>query len=260
MSEDDIGQMLQEVKSLLDSTVALHSDRGVLERQVTEVEAGHDTILQTATSLITQATTSVDILHALPPSTQERARQPTSYADRQVLYSAGEGVSVRLLTAPALLDKELVREQSQRSALVGIRVTRLPPMQTYVVDGSVALVLADSVAGRRSSSLIRVPEVLHTLSRLYESLWNNASPAWGRVVLAGWAGAELAPRILGALRAGTTDEVAAREMKISVRTYRRYVAEIMSLLGASSRFQAGVRAAALGLLPPAAGPRKDNRA
>ncbi|NEE20393.1 response regulator transcription factor, partial [Streptomyces sp. SID7499] len=46
----------------------------------------------------------------------------------------------------------------------------------------------------------------------------------------------------------TTDEVAARELTVSVRTYRRYVAEIMTLLDATSRFQAGVRAAELGLL------------
>ncbi len=49
--------------------------------------------------------------------------------------------------------------------------------------------------------------------------------------------------------------MAARELSVSVRTYRRYVAEMMSLLGADSRFQAGVRAAELGLpplTPPAA--------
>jgi hypothetical protein len=34
---------------------------------------------------------------------------------------------------------------------------------------------------------------------------------------------------------------------MSVRTYRRRVAELMVVLGADSRFQAGVRAKALGL-------------
>ena len=37
-------------------------------------------------------------------------------------------------------------------------------------------------------------------------------------------------------------------MQVSLRTYRRYVAEIMRELGANSRFQAGVRAVELGLL------------
>ncbi|GGW13183.1 hypothetical protein GCM10018980_71520 [Streptomyces capoamus] len=56
--------------------------------------------------------------------------------------------------------------------------------------------------------------------------------------------------VLRRLRDGFTDEVAARELGVPVRTYRRYVAEIMTLLGAESRFQAGVYAAALGMLSP----------
>jgi DNA-binding NarL/FixJ family response regulator len=59
---------------------------------------------------------------------------------------------------------------------------------------------------------------------------------------------DLARRILEQLRAGRTDDVAAREIDVSLRTYRRHVAEIMRALGANSRFQAGARAVELGLL------------
>jgi DNA-binding CsgD family transcriptional regulator len=96
--------------------------------------------------------------------------------------------------------------------------------------------------------------VLHTLHILFESVWSNAVPAGERIVFGDRDRAMLARQILSALRAGVTDEVAARELTVSVRTYRRYVAEIMALLGANSRFQAGVRAAELGLLPPASAP------
>ncbi|MEK8171079.1 hypothetical protein NKH77_20600 [Streptomyces sp. M19] len=54
--------------------------------------------------------------------------------------------------------------------------------------------------------------------------------------------------MLERLRDGVTDEAAARELAISVRTYRRYVTGILELLGAASRFQAGVRATELGIL------------
>jgi len=59
---------------------------------------------------------------------------------------------------------------------------------------------------------------------------------------------ELAPEareILRALGAGLTDEVAARRLGTSLRTYRRRVAELMAVLEAGSRFQAGVRARVL---------------
>ncbi len=47
--------------------------------------------------------------------------------------------------------------------------------------------------------------------------------------------------------AGLTDEVAARRLGTSLRTYRRRVAELMAALKAGSRFQAEVRAGELGL-------------
>ena len=53
--------------------------------------------------------------------------------------------------------------------------------------------------------------------------------------------------LLRMLTTGLTDEAAARRMGMSLRTYRRRVAELMRLLEAESRFQAGVRAGELGL-------------
>jgi DNA-binding NarL/FixJ family response regulator len=49
------------------------------------------------------------------------------------------------------------------------------------------------------------------------------------------------------LGAGLKDETAARELGLSLRTYRRRVADLMAALGADSRFQAGLRARELGL-------------
>lgn len=51
------------------------------------------------------------------------------------------------------------------------------------------------------------------------------------------------------MREGHIDEVAARATNVSLRTYRRHVAEIVHELDANSRFQAGARAVEYGLLP-----------
>jgi DNA-binding NarL/FixJ family response regulator len=53
--------------------------------------------------------------------------------------------------------------------------------------------------------------------------------------------------ILEALGWGLTDESAAKRLGVSLRTYRRRVAELMAELEADSRFQAGLRAGELGL-------------
>jgi DNA-binding NarL/FixJ family response regulator len=47
---------------------------------------------------------------------------------------------------------------------------------------------------------------------------------------------------------GLKDEAAARRLGMSLRTYRRRVAEILTLLDADSRFQAGIRAHEFGLI------------
>lgn len=53
--------------------------------------------------------------------------------------------------------------------------------------------------------------------------------------------------VLRALGSGVTDATAARELGMSLRTYRRRVAELLDTLDTGSRFQAGMRAGELGL-------------
>ncbi|WP_433663820.1 hypothetical protein ACQPW1_17945 [Nocardia sp. CA-128927] len=54
--------------------------------------------------------------------------------------------------------------------------------------------------------------------------------------------------VVNAMNAGLKDEAAARKLSVSLRTYRRYVAEAMASLGVATRFQLGVRSAELGML------------
>jgi hypothetical protein len=241
---DDFERALLGVSELIDSTVAMHRDRYSADRLVTVVDGGYEEILGIAEQLIKGAASSISIVHARGLDGEKRPEQ----AERELLYGVDTAIPVRLLTSPELVDEQFVTEQLDRAKPVAIRVARVPPLQAIMVDGTAALVVAGSGAGRRAS-VIRVPEVLTTLHTLFDSVWRTAVPAHERVVFGDRARAAFARQILGALRAGVTDEVAARELTVSVRTYRRYVAEIMTLLGASSRFQAGVRAAQLGLLP-----------
>jgi DNA-binding NarL/FixJ family response regulator len=52
--------------------------------------------------------------------------------------------------------------------------------------------------------------------------------------------------LLQQLAAGAKDEQIARSLDLSLRTVRRRIADVMSDLGADSRFQAGVEAARRG--------------
>ncbi|MFF4389907.1 LuxR family transcriptional regulator [Streptomyces sp. NPDC001552] len=239
---------LLEVGALIESAMEIHRGRNQQEQQVTAVDGGYGELLDVAEQLIGQAHHSIDIVYARIVNSEELSER-ANVLQRKLIHKAAGSVSVRLLTTPALLDESFVRNQPGRDRAVAVRVARVPPLQALIVDGAQGLVVAESAVGRQAS-VLRVPEVLHNLRTLFEGMWSHAAPAGRRIVLGGRDRALLARQILGSLRVGVTDEVAARELTVSVRTYRRYVAEIMQLLGANSRFQAGVRATELGLLPP----------
>jgi DNA-binding NarL/FixJ family response regulator len=94
------------------------------------------------------------------------------------------------------------------------------------------------------------PALVGAAYSLFEAAWESA---------AGLTTFFAAPRpridaqarqILRALGSGLTDEAAARKLGMSLRTYRRRIAELLVALDAGSRFQAGLRAAELGLTQP----------
>lgn len=134
-----------------------------------------------------------------------------------------------------------------RRAGADIRITPDEVNETIILDRRVAILAGDLTSGRRSYSVVSQPEVVQGVASLFEAAWRaaveldvyDAQLAEPRT---------LAPRVLELLATGCKDEKAARGLGLGVRTYRRWVAELMAALGADSRFQAGVRAHELGLV------------
>ncbi|MFE0424123.1 response regulator transcription factor [Streptomyces sp. NPDC058953] len=151
-----------------------------------------------------------------------------------------------------MLDTGLIQPLVRKLPAIEMRVARVPALQVLIVDGLAAMVTTPAPPGRQTSA-VRAASFTATLGKLFDGLWDQAVDVEDRIDLDEYSQLRAPAEILEGLRAGVTDEVAARELSISVRTYRRYVAEIMKLLGANSRFQAGVRAAELGLLPGSPG-------
>ncbi|MFG2000946.1 hypothetical protein ACGFNU_17545 [Spirillospora sp. NPDC048911] len=158
------------------------------------------------------------------------------------------GVRVRMLCA-----KDAVRapwgsrliDKAQASG-VEVRVAETSLQELVLVDEQAAAVRTGSQGSQ--ALLVRTPAMLRALRGLFSGAWESASPAEHRRIGEddGLDGLQL--RILTLLSAGYKDDAAARQLGLSVRTYRRHVAEIMRDVGAASRFQAGARAAELGLL------------
>ncbi|MFF8380893.1 LuxR C-terminal-related transcriptional regulator [Streptomyces sp. NPDC015661] len=89
--------------------------------------------------------------------------------------------------------------------------------------------------------LIREPHVVAFMVGAYERLWLEALPfetEWDRQTIMDISD-ELKQTIVRLLTEGLTDAAIARRLGLSVRSCRRHVADVMTALGAESRFQAG---------------------
>ncbi|TVL88953.1 LuxR family transcriptional regulator [Streptomyces sp. SAJ15] len=243
-SHDELERSLLEVCALIEQTVDKHRDRRAQPALVYEVPAGSADHAALARELIAGATESVEAVLAGEPG-----RRWATHGTLHELTVAGlVEAATRVLCTRATFDPELLRRLPAWKGRPAVRVSGMPTLEVLIVDERAALVCVDSGSGG-AASLIHAPSVIRGLHTLFERVWRTAMEPTGPVGLNDGARTRLNRRILEQLRAGVTDEVAARELAVSVRTYRRYVAELMSRLGATSRFQAGVLAAEYGLLP-----------
>ncbi|MFI9380380.1 response regulator transcription factor [Kutzneria sp. NPDC052558] len=122
------------------------------------------------------------------------------------------------------------------------RIVPTLPTTMVLVDRSVAMVVAGDHAVVHRSATSVAP-----LCALADQIWGKGSPGVRRHQ----PPAEPTPRhhkVLRLLADGLTDDAIARQVGVSVRTVRNDMAAAMLSLDARSRFQAGVRAAQLGLL------------
>jgi hypothetical protein len=159
------------------------------------------------------------------------------------------GFRTRKLYGPGVLLDPAAARQVDRMQEWGaeVRVTTAPLHETMLVDRRVAIMAGDPDQHPRRYRVVTAPEVVHGVAALLDEAWRAAVDRdVYETSLAGLR--DLAPALLDALASGAKDEAAARALGMSLRTYRRRVAELMAAVGATSRFQAGLRARELGLV------------
>lgn len=164
----------------------------------------------------------------------------------------GNGVRVRAIyhTKDAG-EPELADLLSRRVALgVEVRLAPVIPMNMVIADQQYAMVPIRPDEPREGAILARGPVLVRSYLSLYEHCWHTASP-YGDDVAPERGGDGLSEQQRAALQmlaTGMKDEKIARNLGVSLRTVSRMLSELMQELGASSRFEAGVRAVRLGWL------------
>ena len=128
---------------------------------------------------------------------------------------------------------------------VGEEIRLLPQLPTRMfIIGSTHVILPEPLGFvDEPRSLVRQRGWVEAMTLWFECLWEKASPLTSASQR---GGTDMRTFLLQQLAAGAQDEQIARRLGVSLRTVRRRVADLMSELGAESRFQAGVEASKRG--------------
>src|SRR5262245_16395161 len=157
-----------------------------------------------------------------------------------------QAIFPRRLTAVAAVDKYL-KELSDFG--YEVRVAPSVPIRLVVCDAQRAIVSLEPTTGRTGAIVIDGELFVRSLVRVFTHCWQASSP-YGSVAgdQAPTSLTEQEMAVLGQLATGTQNAKIARDIGVSVRTVSRVANELMHRLGATSRFQAGIRATQLGLV------------
>lgn len=152
-----------------------------------------------------------------------------------------------LYQAREVRDPQVVRALTRfQQAGAYVRVRPTLNQRLVVVDRSWALVAAQVGGIGGDALIVQQPVLVRALVGHFHSLWANAL-SFGETERDTLSYDRISQTI-DMLQRGLTDDAAARELGLSVRTIRRRVAAVLELLGADSRFEAGVKAAKAGWL------------
>ncbi|GAA1114654.1 helix-turn-helix transcriptional regulator [Streptomyces javensis] len=199
-----------------------------------------------ARAIVREAGQHVSIILALPEGTRREVLRSLLPV---LLAQAKPDVRVRILCTRHTYDRRLLHSIGGDGGGPEVRLARLDPIEAVMADGRTALT---NLRAEADSQIFTAQDGLpaQALHTLFNSIWKRSAPILARPDFDDRRRTRLVAEILGMLRVGATDEVAARALSISVRTYRRHVADIMERLDARSRFEAGLLAAELDMLPP----------
>lgn len=167
-------------------------------------------------------------------------------ADAVVKELMAEGRESRVLYPTRAIEEAPAAVRDRAEAGEQVRFLAVVPTRLAILGASLALIPQRLGTDVQQVAVIRQEGMVDALRLWFESQWERALPMPG---LDQATDQDASRRLLlEQLATGAKDEQIARNLGISLRTVRRRVAELMGLLGAESRFQAGTEAVRRGWL------------
>ncbi|PPK66323.1 helix-turn-helix domain-containing protein [Actinokineospora auranticolor] len=213
------------------------------ETDVVEILEGNDVIQHRLAQMQLSAQDEVLIIDAPP------YLHGTPVQNDQELVTLRRGVRYRsLYHGPAL---QLPGHYEQMMACIAAgeqaRTLASAPMKMLIVDRRVALMpVSFAAAETRTRLLVHAAPLVEGLVVCFEALWEQAAPVHGGSQPPREGLSDRDRQVLSLMAAGLKDQAIARALGVAQRTVVRRIAEMMTTLGADTRFQAGMLAARRG--------------
>ncbi|MFC4048301.1 LuxR C-terminal-related transcriptional regulator [Actinomadura syzygii] len=156
------------------------------------------------------------------------------------------GVAIRTLYQDSVRNDSNTVAYAQRLAELGGEVRTAPvlPARMLIIDRRLALLPLDPKDSSKGAMQVDSPGIVSALITLFEHIWEVATPIGEATRPDGVTGlTPLESELIRLLAQGLTDEAAAKHLGVSSRTVARMMADLMKRLAATSRFQAGAKAA-----------------
>ncbi|MEY9965915.1 DNA-binding CsgD family transcriptional regulator/sugar-specific transcriptional regulator TrmB [Streptacidiphilus sp. MAP12-16] len=161
------------------------------------------------------------------------------------------GVTIKSLYQDATRNDPHATAYAQWLLSLGSEVRTAPviPQRLVIIDRSQALVPIDPADTRKGALHVTEPGLVRALGELFDQAWATAVPLGATRTDDPETGLTDTEReLLRLLGTGLTDDTASQRLGISSRTVKRHMASIMERLSATSRFEAGIKAAHNGWL------------
>ncbi|MBB5857568.1 helix-turn-helix domain-containing protein [Amycolatopsis umgeniensis] len=209
-----------------------------------EVIHGNVLIAERADQLLRSAEEEVSFVDKPPYAQTPSVLHP---AERELL---GRGVRFRGVYERSGLESHDLSSDLEAGLALGeeARVVTTAPLKMIVVDQRIGLIPLRSDLPEVDTALVIHPcALLDALSAVFAFLWQNGLPlrlpsSADQADVAHFDDA----RLLALLTTGLPDRSIAKQLGMSYRTFQRRLRDLMTALGATTRFQAGLQVATRG--------------
>jgi DNA-binding CsgD family transcriptional regulator len=251
-------QLIRQIHNQLRPLTAIYTDERRLERREGSVRSLR-TAAEVRREILAAAARCTDEVLTMQPGGGRNPDTLRDAIDRDLSILA-RGAKIRTIyqhTATAsLATRTYVSQITDKGGQV--RTTTGTFDRLLIFDSAIAFIpMARQHGNPPGAALVQDATIVEFARRVFENHWAVSIPFALEPDARAETLTEVQEAILKLMASGMKDDVIARRLGMATRTCRRYITTLMEELGATSRFQAGVRAAQLGLLPgdePADGP------